>query len=194
MSKGMLRPGDDLIAVGCAGLMGTSELTSLFSDELEAFFPSSFMDRVRTLGREKYADEREAEKILSSCTAFTPVSSGGFLAALWEISERSGTGLEAELERVPIRQETIEICEYFDLNPYRLLCRDVWIAGAARSRCILREFEALGVPCAVFGMVTPGPARMIKGADGWRYLEKPLPDELEKGKGRKDGTFSYRTS
>lgn len=179
MSKGLLRPGDDLLAVGYAGLKGTSVLTSLFSDKLSGFFPDSFLNRIRAWDSEAPVDPERIERILDSCSAWTEVSRGGILASLWKISEDSGTGLEADACLIPIRQETVEICEFFDLNPYRLLCRNVWIAGTAGSWRILRDIKKLGLPCAVIGTVTTGPARMLKGTAGWRYLERPMPDELE---------------
>ena len=43
---------------------------------------------------------------------------GGFLSALWKMAEASQVGLEMDFSKVPIRQETIEICEIFDINPY----------------------------------------------------------------------------
>ena len=45
---------------------------------------------------------------------------GGFLSALWKMAEASQVGLEMDFSKVPIRQETIEICEIFDINPYKL--------------------------------------------------------------------------
>lgn len=49
------------------------------------------------------------------------VSKGGLLTSLWEICERNKVGLKYSLMTVPILQGTIEISNYFDLNPYRLL-------------------------------------------------------------------------
>ena len=57
----------------------------------------------------------------SGASARYLMGEGGFLAALWKIAEASGVGLSADLRSVPIRQETIEICEVFDVNPYKLL-------------------------------------------------------------------------
>ena len=43
----------------------------------------------------------------------------------------SGVGLEIDLKKIPIRQETIEICEFFDLNPYKLLSGGSLLLAAA---------------------------------------------------------------
>ena len=40
---------------------------------------------------------------------------------LWEVAEGANVGLEADLKKIPIRQETVEICEVFHLNPYHIM-------------------------------------------------------------------------
>ena len=54
-------------------------------------------------------------------SAMHDVTEGGVFGALWEMAEASGVGLEIDLKKIPIRQETIEICEFFNLNPYQLI-------------------------------------------------------------------------
>lgn len=49
------------------------------------------------------------------------VTEGGIFGALWEMAEASGVGLDIDLKKIPIRQETIEICEVYDINPYLLI-------------------------------------------------------------------------
>ena len=41
------------------------------------------------------------------------VTEGGIFGALWEMAEASGVGLEIDLKKIPIRQETVEVCEFF---------------------------------------------------------------------------------
>ena len=33
----------------------------------------------------------------------------------------AGVGLEVDLKKIPIRQETVEICNYFGVNPYQIM-------------------------------------------------------------------------
>ncbi len=49
------------------------------------------------------------------------VTEGGIFGALWEMAESSGIGLEIDLKKIPLKQETVEICELFDINPYGLI-------------------------------------------------------------------------
>ena len=71
------------------------------------------------------------EQILAGCrteasgggrliSAARQIGSGGILAALWEMAEISGTGLEVSMEAMALKQETVEICEHFQINPYQM--------------------------------------------------------------------------
>ena len=52
----------------------------------------------------------------------------GVLNLLYRISQELGTGLEADLFAIPVRQSTIELCECADINPYLLDSEGVFIA------------------------------------------------------------------
>lgn len=41
------------------------------------------------------------------------LSEGGIFGALWEMADGAGIGLDVALKRIPIQQETVEICEFF---------------------------------------------------------------------------------
>ena len=64
-------------------------------------------------------DSRVAMQV--GVSAMHDVTEGGIFGALWEMAEASGVGLCVDLKKIPIRQETIEICEFFNLNPYQLI-------------------------------------------------------------------------
>lgn len=58
-------------------------------------------------------------------------SEGGVFGALWRLLKRNGKGAEFSQRAIPVRQQTIEICEMFSLDPYRLEaagCR-VWLVS-----------------------------------------------------------------
>lgn len=48
------------------------------------------------------------------------VSEGGVFAALWEMAEGAGVGLTIDMKKLPLRQETVEVCEFCNVNPYEL--------------------------------------------------------------------------
>ena len=58
----------------------------------------------------------------------------------------SGVGLEIDLKKIPIRQETIEICEFFDLNPYKLLSGEMCIRDRAEGAELQRVLDIIRQP------------------------------------------------
>ena len=61
------------------------------------------------------------------------LSEGGIFGALWEMADGAGIGLDVALKRIPIQQETVEICEFFGVNPYQMLS-DGGAAGCGGGR------------------------------------------------------------
>ena len=43
----------------------------------------------------------------------------GILSALWKVAEASQVGLEMDFPRYPYARRQLEICEIFDINPYK---------------------------------------------------------------------------
>ena len=41
-------------------------------------------------------------------------------AALWEAARAGHTGLWVDLKAIPIRQEVVELCDFVDVNPYKI--------------------------------------------------------------------------
>ena len=111
-------------------------------------------------------------------SAMHDVTEGGIYGALWEMAEASGIGLEIDLKAIPIRQETVEICEYFGLNPYYLISSGCMLMAGDRGHDLVRELEKAKIPAAVIGKAVEGKTRRILNGEEEAYLERPRTDEL----------------
>ena len=157
---------------------GVSGQTGALS--LRERFGESFTARALRYCEQTLDAEERACRILSSAEDFVLVraGAGGICAALWELCETAGTGLEAELFKIPVRQEWIEICEYMDHDPY-LLDAGGSLAAAfgegADTAGILRELTEAGIPAEVIGYTTDKKARVLRYSEVTRYLSKPRP-------------------
>lgn len=176
---GIFRPGQDLVVAGTVGKNGVKTALSAKEKEISAHFPEWFVRRIRQQAEEK---TELIPDLLQDCDAgeWEEVSEGGILAALWTISGAYEQGISFELRKIPIAQETVEICELFDLNPYRLssgecLLMAVWNGGDA-----VRILNGAGIPAAVIGKVEKGIARKMTGIGATGFLERPMQDEIYK--------------
>lgn len=191
--EGSMRPGQDLVMAGYTGYAGTCRIAEKKREDLKRWFFPGFLRCLET--EEPYSVRQWLEERLAGkdcpVTAYEYAGEGGVLAALWNLSGVFRAGIDADLRLMPIRQLTVEVCERFELNPYRLLCGNCVIMAADRGGQLVRELRAAGIPAAVIGCVTEGIARQIRhGEETAGYLERPQPDELEKVE-RKDENERY---
>ena len=95
-----------------------------------------------------------------------------------------------DLRKIPVRQETIEICEYFDINPYNVLSGGSLLAAAKEGTALAEALTRKGIPTVVIGRLTKGNDRILWNEGNKRFLDRPQKDEMYKrkvtGKGEKD--------
>lgn len=174
------RPGMDIIATKWVGIEGTVILAREREKELLERYSTTFIDRAKDLDAYICVLSEAAVAARSGVSAMHDVTEGGIFGALWEMAEASGVGLEIDLKKIPIRQETVEICEFFGLNPYELISSGCMLMAASDGNCLVRELEKEGIPAVVIGKATEGNDRILLNEEETRFLEPPKTDELYK--------------
>ena len=99
---------------------------------------------------------------------------------VWEADRKLFRYLDIDLKKIPIRQETVEICQYFDLNPYQIMSSGSMMIAADNGHELVRKLEAAGIHGSVVGRTNSGNDRILRNGEDVRYLDKPQPDELYK--------------
>lgn len=176
---GIFRPGQDLVVAGTIGKNGVRAALSAKEKEISARFPEWFVKRIREQADKKLELTPE---MFDACGAgeWEEISEGGILAALWTISGAYEQGISFELRKIPVAQETIEICELFDLNPYRLASGECLLMAVENGGDAVRILSEAGIPSAVIGKVEKGIARKMTGIGTTGFLERPAQDEIYK--------------
>ena len=176
---GKAKPGQELIVTGAIGLAGTGMIADLKKEELSRRFPSMFLREAETCS-ERLSIEKEAEILSRSDTFRMALGELGIYGALWETAEKSGTGLEVEIEKIPIKQHTIEICEYFDLNPYQLMSTGAMLIASDQGQELVRELQTNGIQAAVIGRTSDSREKLIYRQGKAANLEITRNDEFYK--------------
>lgn len=176
---GKAKPGQELIVTGAIGLAGTGMIADLKKEELSRRFPSMFLREAETCS-ERLSIEKEAEILNRSDTFRMALGELGIYGALWETAEKSGTGLEVEIENIPIKQHTIEICEYFDLNPYQLMSTGAMLIASDQGQELVRELQTNGIQAAVIGRTSDSREKLIYRQGKAANLEITRNDEFYK--------------
>ena len=173
-----LKPGQDLVVTKWIGLEGTSIIATEFEKELKKRLPVSIVDESKKFASllSVVKDSRVAMQV--GVSAMHDVTEGGIFGALWEMAEASGVGLCVDLKKIPIRQETIEICEFFNLNPYQLISSGSMLIGTDHGSQLVDALAKEGIHAAVIGKAVEGNDRVIFNDGEKRFLEPPKADEL----------------
>lgn len=178
ISSAMVESGMDMILTNWIGLEGTEVLAKEKEEELRTRYAQPFIDRAKKLGDYLSVVETAKVAVANGAAAMHNVSTGGVFGALWEMAQASGVGLEIDLKKIPVKQETIEVCEFFDVNPYKLLSGGAILIAAADGNQVVRAIEQAGGTATIIGKATDSNDRVLLFEDERRFLETPQTDEL----------------
>jgi hydrogenase maturation factor len=172
----LLEPGDTLVLTKWIALGGTATIACRYESELGAHYPFALIDKAKEFEKlMSVASEARAVNHFGPA-AVHDLSQGGVFGALWEMAERADVGLEVDLKKIPVRQETVEICEYFDVNPYELYSAGALLIGIKHGESLVRELAQCQIPAVVIGQVTDQTGRVIRNGEDVRYLDRPKQD------------------
>lgn len=180
ISRGLPAAGQAVVMTKWMGLEGTAVLAQEREAELLERYPFSITTAAK--GFEKYLPvlPEAATALKSGATAMHDMRNGGVFGGLYELAGRLGVGLSIDLKKIPVKQETIEICEFFDLNPYGLLSGGSLLIVAEDGDGMVKALQEAGIPAAVIGRTTDNNDKVLHNGEEIRFLEPARPDEIGK--------------
>ena len=132
-------------------------------------YSQPFIDKAKELDRYISVLSEAATAVKSGVAAMHDVTEGGIFGALWEIAEASGVGLEIDLKKIPLKQETVEICEFFGINPYELISSGSMLMATEDGNGLVMELEKAGIPAVVIGKATDSNDRVLLNEEERRF-------------------------
>jgi hydrogenase expression/formation protein HypE len=175
-----VKPGQEIVMSKWAGLEGTAIIAKRKEKELLTKYTSDFIDGAKNFIN--YISVVEESKVARhmGVVSMHDVTEGGIFGALWELGAASNVGIEVDLKKIPVKQETIEISEFYDLNPYQLISSGVMLMVTERANALVDELKKAGIHAAVIGRITDSNERVVINEDEKRFLAPPKSDELYK--------------
>lgn len=180
---GGAKPGQDIVVSKWIGLEGTAMAAQYGADRMTARYPLFLIEEACGFG--KYMSVLPEAKVAYEygVSAMHDLSEGGIFRALWEVAESAGAGLRVDLKKIPLRQETVEVCEFFQLNPYELLSGGSLMMVAENGEELVNTLAKSRIPAAVIGKITAGNDRIVINEEETRFLDRPRTDEIYKIEG-----------
>lgn len=171
----------DIIMTGYAGWRGSTQLSEQHRDRLEQHFNPDFLGKL--LDIDAAGDEFSCIPAVKAAAdagvrAMYAAGDGGVFNAVWEMACREGLGARILLKAIPIRQETVEVCDYFNVSPYQLLSTGVLLMAADHGQKVLTELAAAGIPAVIIGHLTDDNDRVVLNEEEVRYLEPFRQDSI----------------
>ncbi len=152
---------------GYAAQRETAQMALRHEQALRELFPASIVEAALSMDR--------AYEPPPACLpeARVQILTGGVYQALWILSRKLQTGLCADLLKIPIRQETVEICEVLDRDPYTLDAGGAWLIAVKDGEKAAWLCKSAQIPSAVIGETCRGTAAIVTCGETIRYLERP---------------------
>ncbi len=175
-----LSPGLDLVVAGTVGREGAAMIATEQADRLKSRYAPSYIETAKHFFED--GSMKRAAEILQKekPEAVHAIREGGVFAGLWEMAAAGKVGLAVDLKSIPIRQHTIEVCEFFNLNPYMLRSGGTFLLACHNGPHMVHAFHKAGITAAVVGETTEGNDRVIRYDEEIRFLEPPKTDEYYK--------------
>lgn len=174
------RAGQDIVYAGWAGLEGMLRIIGEKEAELRERFTPAFIGQMKAYDSELCGLSKIAVADAMGVSVIRQVSRGGILASLWDLAKDTELGLNLDLKKIAVRQETIEVCEYFRLNPYQLASGGSFLMLAENGEALADALNQKGIQAAVIGQLTDSNDKVIHNGEDMRYIDRPAPDELMK--------------
>ncbi len=175
-----VHPGQDVVMIGYMGLEGSLRVKRAKEEELAKRFIPAFLNRMETYKPHMFVIKALKTAAASGVSAMHQIVDGGITAALWNLAESADVGLSVDMRKIAVKQETIEICECFHLNPYQLTSAGAVLVVTDRGEELVDTLAKEGVPAVVIGHTTAGNDRVMFSGEEKRYMDKPAADEITK--------------
>lgn len=174
------RAGQDIVYAGWAGLEGMLRIIGEKEAELRERFTPAFIGQMKAYDSELCGLSKIAVADAMGVSVIRQVSRGGILASLWDLAKDTELGLNLDLKKIAVRQETIEVCEHFRLNPYQLASGGSFLMLTENGEALADALNQKGIQATVIGQLTDSNDKIIHNGEDMRYIDRPAPDELMK--------------
>lgn len=178
----------DILVTRFIATHGTAILAKERRNELLQRLPEWLVDKAA--GFDKDIRDRQLEEVAlateNGAVYAKEYFEFGIFEALFQMSKELRCGLVTNIRDIPIKQETVEICEVLDANPYSMFSGYSTVIVAEDGLKIKRILDGANIPSNIVGYTTQNNDKIVVNGDESGFLQHIRKDELKNILGRKD--------
>ena len=179
-AAGSNQAGQDIVLTKWIGMEGMLRILDEKEAELKTRFSTGFLKQMSSYKSQVFAQKEIAIACQQGVRKICQIGEGGVFAGLWNLAKELEAGLDVDLKKIPVLQETVEVCEFFRLNPYQLTSAGAILMVAEDGEKLLEALQEQGVPAVIIGKLTDNNDKILRNGEEVRYIDRPAPDEMMK--------------
>lgn len=171
--------GNDIIVTKDLALEGCSILAHDKENELKNILSIEEINEAKNFNQ--YLSVVEEGKVCGKIgvTSMHDITEGGLLGALWETAEASNIGFKIYEELLPIKNTTMKICKYFNIDVLRFISSGSMLIISSNSNEIIKNLKDIGIKATVIGKITEEKKGILIKSSGEEIIVNPPErDEL----------------
>lgn len=165
------KPGHEIVMTKDAGIEGTYVQYLKNREILKQRFSSSFLMKYEKMKEEISVVKEAGIALEHGAIAMHDIRVGGIFKGLWELGSGSGLGVEINFKDIQVRQETVELTEILEINPYKILSGGTLLIITEDGQGLVNKLNENGINAALIGKMTGTNDRVLITEEGKRYLE-----------------------
>lgn len=149
------RLGDHILLTKGAAIEGTSILATDLYDCLQKKVDVPLLERAKTFLKD-ISIVKEALIAREYATSMHDPTEGGIQGALHELADASKTGFHVDVTKIPMAEETKEICAVLGINPLKLISSGSLLITTSKetSQQLRKTLRKSGIVAEVIGEIT----------------------------------------
>lgn len=177
--KEWTEPGDAIVMTKQIGVSGTLALLNEKKSEYKEKFPDFYLSSVEMMKYRMPVINDGEIAVGEGVRVMHDLSRGGIYSGLWQLAEKTGRGVEVMMDKISVEQATIELCEVYGINPYKMMSDGAMLMVTKNGDRLIRELKNNGISSEIIGYLTDSNDKVIVKNEDRRYIEPPKRDELE---------------
>lgn len=170
----------DVVQCGWIGMAGMLQIADEKQEELSRCFAATFIEKIHSYKTRLFAEWKPEAAHAMNVSVIRQVTEGGIFSAFYELAKEENVGLDIDMKKILVLQETIEVCEHFRLNPYQMTSVGTYLMLSEEGEVLADALNRMGLAAAVIGHTTESKDKVMHNGEDIRYIDRPASDEIFK--------------